>query len=429
MRWSKVFCTLTLLLFSGLGLAQERIEGFRVWPAPDHTRLVFDLSGRVKHKLFTLSDPERVVIDIEDARLATSMGSDDFGELLKGVRTGIRHGSDLRVVLDLNKKTRPKSFALDPNEKYGHRLVIDLEKFGSSSGPVRRLERISRARDVVVAVDAGHGGEDPGALGPTGVREKTVVLAIAHELARLINKEPGMRAVMTRKGDYFLGLQERVELARRARADLFVSLHADAFPDTGAKGSSVYILSRGGASSEHARLLAKKENASDLIGGVSLDDKDNLLASVLLDLSQTATNEASHGVADGVLRQIKRVGNVHKNRVEHASFRVLKAPDIPSLLIEAAFISNPREERALRDPNHQYRVARAIRDGLRAYFRKNPPPGTLLAKRRTHIIARGDTLSQIAQEYRVSTAAIRDANDLSTNTIKVGQVLQIPDGG
>ncbi len=428
MRWSKVLCTFVLLLFGGSGLAQERVEGLRAWPAPDHTRLVFDLSGPVKHKLFTLSNPDRVVIDIEDARLATSLKGDEFGELLKNVRSGVRHKTDLRVVLDLDEKARPKSFALNPNDKYGHRLVIDLEKSGKSSGPVRSLD-LARARDVVVAVDAGHGGEDPGASGPSGLREKTVVLAIARKLADLIDKEPGMRAILTREGDYYIGLRNRVEKAREANADLFLSIHADAFRDPRVRGSSVYILSRRGASSEHARLLAKKENSSDLIGGVSLDGKDNLLASVLLDLSQTATNEASYNVADQILRRIKRVGRTHKHQVERAGFRVLKAPDIPSLLIETAFISNPSEERALRSSSHQYRVATAIRDGVRKYFQQNPPPGTLLAKRRTHVIARGDTLSEIARHYRVSTDAIRNVNGLSSNTIRVGQVLHIPGGG
>ncbi|SCZ49846.1 N-acetylmuramoyl-L-alanine amidase [Thiohalomonas denitrificans] len=428
MRWFKVLCTFVLLLFGTSGFAQERIDGLRAWPAPDHTRLVFDLSGPVKHKLFTLSNPERVVIDIEDAALTTSLKDRDFGKLLKGIRSGIRNETDLRVVLDLDEETRPKSFALSPNDQYGHRLVIDLEKSGGSS-PVRRLNQVARAREVLVAIDAGHGGEDPGASGPSGVREKSVVLAIARKLASLINKEPGMRAILTRDGDYYLSLLKRVEKARQANADLFVSIHADAFRDSRVKGASVFILSNNGASSEHARLLAHKENSSDLIGGVSLDGKDNLLASVLLDLSQTASNEASYHVAEQVLRDIKQVGKIHKRKVERAAFRVLKAPDIPSLLIETAFISNPSDERALVSPDHQYKMARAIKNGIHNYFQQYPPPGTLMAERQTHVIARGDTLSEIARQYRVSADAIRSFNGLSNNTIRVGQVLQIPGGG
>ncbi|WP_303900989.1 N-acetylmuramoyl-L-alanine amidase [Thiohalomonas denitrificans] len=429
MRWSKVLCTFVLLLFGGSGFAQEGVDGLRAWPAPDHTRLVFDLSGPVKHKLFTLSNPERVVIDIEDASLTTSLKHKNFGKLLKGIRSGVHNQTDLRIVLDLDEKIRPKSFALSPNDKYGHRLVIDLEKSGGSSHPVRRLNQVERAREVLVAIDAGHGGEDPGASGPSGVREKTVVLAIARKLAGLINKEPGMRAILTRDGDYYLSLLKRVEKARQANADLFVSLHADAFRDSRVKGASVFILSNRGASSEHARLIAHKENSSDLIGGVSLDGKDSLLASVLLDLSQTASNEASYNVAEQVLQDIKKVGKIHKYKVERAAFRVLKAPDIPSLLIETAFISNPSDERALVSSDHQYKMARAIKNGIRNYFQQYPPPGTLLAERQTYVISRGDTLSEIARQYRVSTDAIRHFNGLSDNTIRVGQVLQIPGGG
>lgn len=428
MRWSKVVRVVLLFALTGTGFAQERIVGLRTWPAPDHTRVVFDLSGPVQHRVFTLANPDRVVIDIENARMTAPVEGNSSGDLLKSIRFGKRNKSDLRVVLDLDKQARPKSFALRPNDQYGHRLVIDLELANPTKAPVRRIEQVARAREVVVAVDAGHGGEDPGAIGPSGVREKEVVLAIARKLAALIDKEPGMRAVLIREGDYFLGLRQRVEKARRAQADLFVSIHADAFRDRRARGSSVYVLSRRGASSEHARLLAKQENASDLIGGVSLDDKDDLLASVLLDLSQTATNEASYQAADQILARVGGVNRLHKRHVERAAFRVLKAPDIPSLLVETAFISNPAEERALSSPSHQYRMAAAMMQGIRNYFHQNPPPGTLLAQRRTHVIASGDTLSEIARQYQVSTSAIRSANGLKDTTLRIGQVLEIPGG-
>jgi len=241
----------------------------------------------------------------------------------------------------------------------------------------------------VVAIDAGHGGEDPGAIGPRGTREKTVVLQIAKKLAHFINSERGMRAVLTRQGDYYLPLRKRVELARKRKADLFISLHADAFTNSRVRGSSVYVLSRRGASSEHARWLAERENASDLIGGVSLDDKDGLLASVLLDLSQTASLEASIDAAERVLNGLKKVGKLHKPGVESGAFAVLKSPDIPSLLVETAFISNPQEEKKLLSAAHQQKLARTLAVSVKRYFEGNPPNGTLLATR-SHIIARGD---------------------------------------
>lgn len=430
MRSLGILALLLLLPFTG-ARAQEEVVGLRLWPAPDNTRVVFDLSGPIKHNLFTLSDPARVVIDIKDARMAQALDGNNSSDLLGGIRAAVRNKDDLRVVLDLKKKARPKSFVLRPNERYGHRLVIDLEEAGAAPKPVRSLAQLGRARDVVIAVDAGHGGEDPGASGPSGVQEKHVVLAIARRLQRLIDREPGMRAVMIRDGDYYIGLNKRVEKARQQHADLFVSIHADAFRDHRARGSSVYILSRSGSSSEHARLLAAKENAADLVGGVSLDDKDDLLASVLLDLSQTATNEASYEVADEILGRMKRVNRLHKRGVERAAFRVLKAPDIPSLLVETAFISNPREERALNDQHHQQKLAEALLEGLRDYFKDNSPPGTLLAEQRNrrHVIARGDTLLGIARRYHVSMEALQQQNGLQTTELQVGQILHIPLSG
>ncbi len=424
---------LLALLFSVTAHAGAVIEGLRMWPAPDNTRLVFDLSGRVEHTLFRLDGPDRLVIDIKDARLGQPLKGLDYTKShLSGIRSAVRNDSDLRVVLDLRGKVRPKSFVLAPNEQYGHRLVIDLhgEAQQPSAEPQvkKRAPSLAEARDIVIAIDAGHGGEDPGASGPSRTREKDVVLAIAKKLKAMLDREPGMSGVLTRTGDYFIPLRKRTEIARRHRADIFISIHADAFRDRRAYGSSVYILSPRGASSEHARLLAEKENASDLIGGVSLDDKDDLLASVLLDLSQTASVEMSSDAAASVLAQIKGVNRLHKRQVEQAGFRVLKSPDMPSILIETAFISNPTEERNLRSSSHQGKMARAILAGLRNYFRANPPPGTRMAllEDQRHAVSRGETLTGIAQRYRVSTESLRSANNLKGNTIRVGQVLQIP---
>jgi N-acetylmuramoyl-L-alanine amidase len=280
---------------------------------------------------------------------------------------------------------------------------------------------------VIIAIDAGHGGDDPGASGRRGTREKHVVLAIARQLERLIKKEPGMRPVMIRNGDYYLGLRKRMQKARAMQADLFISIHADAFRNGRASGSSVYVLSQNGATSEAAQWLAKSENSSDLIGGVSLDDKDDLLRSVLLDLSQNATIAASLDVGSSVLKELGGVGKLHKKRVEQAGFAVLKSPDIPSILVETGYISNKREERNLRDKGYQRKLAVAMLKGVRRYFSQNAPPGTRLAMAdQKHVIRRGETLSGIAQQYSVTQLALRSINSLRNSRLKIGQVLRIP---
>ena len=296
---------------------------------------------------------------------------------------------------------------------------------------VQAASEPAKLRDLVIAIDAGHGGEDSGARGKRGTHEKDVVLAIARRLARLVEKEPGMRPVLIRDGDYYIGLRQRIEKARKHRADLFISIHADAFRDRRVQGSSVFVISRSGASSEMARWLAARENASDLVGGVSLDDKDDLLAEVLLDLAQTATQEASNEVANRVLAEMKRVGKVHKKRVQRAGFVVLKSPDIPSMLIETAYISNPAEEKKLKSAKHQQKVANAIMAGVRSYFSANPPAGTLMAQNRPrrHVIRRGDTLSHIAKRYGVSMKSLRTTNKLKNDRLLVGKVLAIPSKG
>ena len=355
-------------------------------------------------------------------------------------------------MLDLTQGAKPKSFSLKPNEKYGHRLVVDLYEQGAataktaSRAPAKQntVKPLSTAaigkaatvkstlqvadtpfRELVVAIDAGHGGEDPGAVGRRGTREKTVVLAIARKLAELIKKEPGMRPVMVREGDYYIGLRQRINKARKHNADLFISIHADAFRDRRAHGSSVFVLSNRGASSEMARWLAAKENSADLAGGVSLDDKDDVLASVLLDLSQSASREASHEVASNMLGELKRVGKTHKSTVQSAGFMVLKSPDIPSILVETAFISNPTEETNLRSSRYQAKLAKAMLNGIRDYFDNNPPPGTLRVARK-HTIKRGDTLSEIAAAYQVSLTSLRGFNSLKSDRLKVGDTLRIP---
>ncbi|VAW71674.1 N-acetylmuramoyl-L-alanine amidase [hydrothermal vent metagenome] len=428
---------LSLLLLPLLAqAATTRVEGVRLWAAPDSTRIVFDISGPVSHRLLVLKKPNRLVIDLNRSSIDNKV-KQSFNKtgLIKGLRSGLRNKKDLRLVLDLDRAVKPKSFLLKPNDQYGHRLVIDLLDASSSkrTSPVQiKVEnRPAKLRDLVIAIDAGHGGEDPGARGKKGTREKVVVLQIAKRLAKLVDKEPGMRAMLVRSGDYYVGLRKRMEKARKHRADLFISIHADAFRNRSVRGASVYAVSRRGASSEMARWLAARENAADLVGGVSLDDKDDLLAEVLLDLAQTATLEASNEVASNVLREMRRIGSVHKKTVQHAGFVVLKSPDIPSLLVETAFISNPSEEQRLRSGKHQQKVAKAIMNGVRKYFTRNPPPGTLVAKAssRHHLVRRGDTLSHIAQRYGVTLASLRKTNSLRNDRLLVGKTLTIPSKG
>ena len=421
--------------------ATVQVESIRTWPAPDHSRIVLDIDRPAEYTLFVLQDPHRVVVDLRDGKLLKRVPRARSGDrLLAGIRAAHRTRSErrgrdgsrdfLRVVLDMKMRVRPKSFLLKPNQKYGHRLVIDVYPADAESSRKTVKEAGDAApgtpRDVVVAIDAGHGGEDPGAISKSGIREKDVVFAIARALKRRIDRTAGMRAVLVRDGDYYVGLRRRTEIARRHGADLFISIHADSFRDARVSGSSVYILSRRGASSEAARWLAEQENTADFVGGVSLDDKDDLLASVLVDLQQTATLSASSEVGGNVLRALGSVGRSHKRRVEQAGFLVLKSPDIPSILVETGFLTNPSDARRLSNTAHQGKVAGAILDGILRYFDRNPPRGTTLAASRRHTIARGETLSEIADKYRVSVERLRAANRISGSTIRAGDVIRIP---
>jgi len=422
---------LLALIFCNTAALAADIAGVRLWAGPDRTTVVFDLDETPKYRLLQFKNPDRVVIDFFDA---AASGDLDLPAARNSPITGLRYArrgnSDLRVVLDLEQTLAVDASLLPPRKQYGHRLVLNLTGFetrGQRTASSRRTAPArSGARDIVVAIDAGHGGEDVGAIGPSGVYEKDIVLAISRELVAALNRLDGMRGVLVRGGDYYIGLRDRMVKARAAQADLFVSIHADAFKDRRVQGSSVYVLSQRGASSEAARWLAENENASDLIGGVSLDDKDDVLKSVLLDLSQTASLDASIDAANAILSGLKRLGKVHKRDVQHAGFMVLKSPDIPSLLVETAFISNPDEERRLRSKQFQRQLAASMAAGIRAYFEQNTPPGTRLAEVRRHRVSRGDTLSVIAERYDVSMESIKLANNLSGNGVRLGEVLKIP---
>ncbi|SEC89976.1 N-acetylmuramoyl-L-alanine amidase [Pseudomonas saponiphila] len=442
-------------------VAATQVRSVRLWRAPDNTRLVFDLSGPVQHSVFTLTAPDRLVIDINGATLGGPLNVATANTPITAMRSAQRTPSDLRVVIDLKKAVTPKSFTLAPNAQYGNRLVVDLFDNPSDAAapaappptvttvpavPVTPAEPAIKLppapagkRDIIVVIDAGHGGEDPGASGSRGQHEKDVVLAIARELQRQINGLKGFRAELTRTGDYFIPLRGRTEIARKKGADLFVSIHADAAPSAAAFGASVFALSERGATSETARWLADSENRSDLIGGagnVSLDDKDRMLAGVLLDLSMTASLTSSLNVGQKVLNNIGRVTPLHKQRVEQAGFMVLKSPDIPSILVETGFISNSNEASKLATASHQQALARSISSGVRQFFQQNPPPGTYIAwlrdsgkiaqGPRDHRVSPGETLAMIAVRYQVSAATLRSANNLKSDELKVGQVLTIP---
>lgn len=445
-RLLKRVCLCALVLVAGLGaLAPSfaaEVDGVRLWRAPDSTRLVFDLSEAADHKLFTLQNPNRVVIDISGAQLKQGFGDVPISDTpIAKIRYGDRKDGSLRVVLDMQSQVSPRSFALKKHGDKPDRLVIDLYDTtpAKKAEPVKVVKDVSsEKRDILVAIDAGHGGEDPGAIGPKKLREKDVVLAIAKEMARLVNAQPGYKAKLVRDGDYYIPLRERRNKARDMRADLFVSIHADAFHNPKARGASVFALSRNGATSETARFLASKENDADLIGGVggvSLTDKDDVLAGVLVDLSMTATLTNSLQVGEHVLGHMGGIARLHKKHVEQAGFAVLKSPDVPSILVETGFISNPHEAGKLATSSYRKYMAKAIFQGVQDYFNAQPPAGTWVAwqqeiKRATepfeYTIAKGDTLSGIAKRHSVSVKTLLELNRLSDASIRVGQKLKIP---
>ena len=431
MRRAVIFMLL-MLLGQSVMAANTQVRGMRLWSGPESTRFVLDLSGPTEHRVFKLAGPDRIVIDLTAASLSQQPLPDARG-LVAAVRSARRADGELRVVLDLSGPAKPQSFLLQPNETYGHRLVVDLKPADGPRVVKRAHSPQPELRDLVIAIDPGHGGEDPGATGRRGIREKDVVLAISRKLAEEVRHEPGMRPILVRDGDYFVPLRNRMERARQQRADLFVSIHADAFRTSQARGATVYVLSRKGASDEASRRLAERENASDLIGGVSLADKDQILAQVLLDLSQNAALNASASAGERVIQSLGDVTRVRRRQVQRAPFLVLKSPDIPSILIETAYISNPSEEAALSNASHQGKLARAIHDGVKQFFYANPPPDSRVAVLRQtptvpmrHVIAHGDTLSEIADRYDVNLRVLKSTNKIRGDRIMIGQVLTIP---
>jgi len=384
------------------------VKAVRVWPSPEYSRVALEFDGEVTYKYFSLTGPHRLVLDLEGVGAEAMVGAlaDKIGpqdQYIASIRAALNRPGVTRVVVELKNEVRPQVFSLKPMGDYGYRVVLDLYPAQSEAVPQQVERAIAQAdgarapeaeakavptktgdapkaanqqnyvRLVTVAIDAGHGGEDPGARGANGSHEKDITLSIARRLKALIDKQPNMRAYLTRDGDYFIPLHERVNKARRVQADLFVSVHADAFIKPHARGSSVFALSEKGATSAAAKWLAKHENEADLIGGVNIDVKDVYLKQTLIDLSQTAQIADSLKLGKAVLDQLGEINQLHKPHVEQAGFAVLKAPDIPSILVETAFISNPEEEKRLNDEDYQEKMASAIVDGIRRYFEKNPP--------------------------------------------------------
>ncbi len=435
---SSILLAVYLLALSVQIFASANVHEVRLWRSPDSTRVVFDMSAAAKHKVFTLSSPYRVVLDIQNATMSANLSSLELVNTpVSNIRFAKQGSSGVRVVLDMSRAVGVRSFFLKKSGEAKDRLVLDLtdvtsaKKANKSKKTVHEIKK--GRRDIIIAIDAGHGGEDPGAIGPKKIYEKNVVLEIAKALKAQFDAKKGYKAILVRTGDYYIPLAKRRDIARKADADMFISVHADAFSSPKAYGTSVYALSSKGATSTFARFLADKENKSDLVGGVSLSDKDAVLSSVLLDLSMTHKMQSSLEIGDHVLGHMGEISRLHSKRVEQAAFAVLKTPDIPSLLIETGFISNPGEAKKLATKSYRKKMANAIYQGVNDWFSENASEDTYIAqqfkksnKGSIYIVSSGDTLSGVASRHAVSMKAIKKANQLRSNSLRIGQRLTIP---
>ncbi|MBU2098807.1 MAG: N-acetylmuramoyl-L-alanine amidase [Gammaproteobacteria bacterium] len=450
---SNIACWLVALLASAAHGGD--IESVDVWRSPDYTRVVIDVSSRPEYSVFVLDNPHRVVIDIRQSRMNASLAGLDLQDSpITAIRSGPRNEADTRIVLDLSESVNPSSFTLPPNAEDGDRLVIDLYEAGVQApalAPATALATASAApeptvtssrRNIVVAIDAGHGGTDPGAIGYDGrIREKDVAFSIARAMYDTLKATPGYEPVMIRQGDYFVRLQQRPQLARQNRADIFLSIHADAHTTSRAEGITVYALSQTTAADENIRRVTEKENSADLLGGTAgdtnLSNFDDDLALTLLDLSMAWSIEQSMAAGSYVLNSLGNVGRLRRDVPQQGDLWVLRSPDIPSLLIETGYLSNPAEARRLASPEYQRRLADSIVQGVMNYFYERPPEGTLVAWQksnnqgpdRQYVVSRGDSLSLIAQRNNVSLSQLRSANNLRSDNIQIGQTLRIPGSG
>ena len=456
--WCSLLASILCMLPASIFAAD--IESLDIWRSPDFTRVVIDVSKRPEYSVFVLEDPHRVVIDIRDSRMIAALqGLDMEGSPVTAVRSGSRNQTDTRIVLDLSSPINPSSYSLPPNAEHGERLIIDLYDAGTqapalapatmsgdqdaSVAPVEPViaESASR-RNIVVAIDAGHGGSDPGAIAKDGhMQEKDIALAISRAVAERIRAMPGFEPVMIRDGDYYVQLQQRPQLARQKRADIFLSIHADSHATSRAEGMTIYALSQSTAEDENIRRVTEKENSSDLLGGnsgdTSLRNVDDDLALTLLDLSMAWSIEQSMAAGSYILNATGNVARLRRDVPQQGNFWVLRSPDIPSLLIETGYLSNPAEARRLASADYQRKLADSIVQGVMNYFYERPPEGSLIAWQkannqgpdRQYVVTRGDSLSLIAQRHNVSLSQLRSANSLRGDTIQVGQTLSIPGSG
>lgn len=425
-------------LFTLAHAATNQIEGLRIWPSPSNTRIVLDLTEQPDYAYFTLSGPERLVIDLANTKGKVDPSQfKNLGDLIKKVRHSTpKEANSTRLVIELSQKVQTEVFALNPTPPYKNRLVVDISGVQSSSQQVFNSSQLStRDRDIIVVIDAGHGGEDPGSIGPTGTFEKNITLSISKMLADLINAEKGMRAVMTRTGDYYISPNRRPELARKHKADLLISIHADAFTTPQPNGASVWTLSMGRANSELGRWMERTERHSELLGGAAEVIQDTAselyLAQALLDMSMDHSLTTSFDISKKVILQLKKVTKLHKKTPQAASLAVLTSPDIPSILVETGFISNPKEEKNLNWAKHRNKLANSVFYAVKQYFKNLPPDGTMWASNaklemQTHRVRSGESLSLLAQRYKVKVSDLKEANNLNNDTVLIGQVLTIP---
>jgi len=419
---------------AGNGTTINSIDGIRVWPAPENTRIVFDLNSEADYKYFSLSKPNRLVIDFSNTKnnvALKNLASHD--PRIKLFRTSnAKSKSSIRLVLELTQSYQLTVFPLAPAGQYGNRLVIDL--YDKSRAVNMVLKPKISLGDIIIGIDAGHGGEDPGSIGAKGTYEKRVTLAIAKKLQALINKEKGMKAVMIRSGDYYVDLNRRTSLARQKNVDFLVSIHADAFRTPGPSGASVWVVTQKRAESELARWLLKREQKSELLGGgggVIKNTSDSHLALALADMSKEHSLGVSFGVANKVISQLKKVTKMHKKTPQNGNFSVLKSSDIPSILVETGFISNHKEEKNLTWSKYQHSLASAIHRGIRNYFMAHPLTGSYFAAMgyKSHKVRSGESLSVLAQRYKISMATLKSVNNLKSNALRIGQTLKIPRAG
>ncbi|URQ90077.1 N-acetylmuramoyl-L-alanine amidase [Pseudoalteromonas sp. SCSIO 43101] len=439
----KLLTTLMLLVVSQIALAQNTINSVRVWPSPDSTRVVFDLNDKPDFSYFMLKNPARLVIDLKNTDKLDSLPAiPKKHQIVSKLRySKPKDSKSVRFVFELARASKPVVFALLPTDPYKHRLVVDLvdktpkaEPVASTNTSVKKRE-LNQERDIVIAIDAGHGGEDPGSIGPSGTYEKDITLQIAKRLERMIDAEKGMISRMVRRSDYFVNLNTRTSIARKKKADFFVSIHADAFTSPQPNGASVWVLSLRRANSEIGKWIEDKEKHSELLGGAAGVLKDTAsekyLAQALLDMSMDHSMKTGFNVAEEVVSELRKVAKMHKKRPQAASLAVLKSPDIPSILVETGFISNPREERMLKTAQHQERLAKAIFTSIKNYYMQNPPDDSLFAKLKSqfptkHKVRPGESLSILASRYNTSVSKLKTANNLKSNTLFIGQELDIP---